>query len=101
MADLSRPLPAAPERHRSPQPAGACHTSEGAVPFLPAPAHRTTAKEAKEREAAAKAVCAGCAVRVECRRHALAARLPYGVRGGLTAAERRALFAVDPTPTAA
>ncbi|WP_046386021.1 WhiB family transcriptional regulator, partial [Kitasatospora aureofaciens] len=75
--------------------------SEGAVPFLPAPAHRTTAKEAKEREAAAKAVCAGCAVRVECRRHALAARLPYGVRGGLTAAERRALFAVDPTPTAA
>ncbi|MFD8708673.1 WhiB family transcriptional regulator [Kitasatospora sp. NPDC059648] len=101
MADLSRPLPAAPERHRSPEPRGACRTSEGAAPFLPAPAHRTTVQDAREREAAAKAVCAGCAVRVECRRHALAVREPYGVRGGLTASERRALFTADPAPAAA
>ncbi|MFJ9773526.1 WhiB family transcriptional regulator [Kitasatospora sp. NPDC101157] len=101
MADLSRPLPAAPARHRSPRPGGACQTSEGAALFLPAPVHRTTVKDAKEREEAAKAVCAGCAVRVECRRHALAVREPYGVRGGLTAAERRALFTADSTPTAA
>lgn len=38
-------------------------------------------------EAAAKAVCARCAVRVECGAFALVA-LPEGIAGGLTAAER-------------
>lgn len=38
--------------------------------------------------AAAKAVCAGCPVRAECLRFALAA-LPFGVAGGLTEDERR------------
>ncbi|MFH9349530.1 WhiB family transcriptional regulator [Kitasatospora sp. NPDC017646] len=101
MAAPVRPLSAAPEHHRGPEPGGACHTSDGAAAFLPAPARPLTAQEARAREEAAKAVCAGCAVRVECRRHALAVREPYGVRGGLTAAERRALFTADPAPTAA
>ncbi len=39
---------------------------------------------------AAKAVCAGCPVRVECLAEALA-RIPYGVAGGLTEHERRQL----------
>ncbi len=39
--------------------------------------------------AAAKAVCAGCVVRAECL--ADVAGLPYGIAGGLTAAERHRL----------
>jgi hypothetical protein len=37
---------------------------------------------------AAKAVCAGCPVRVQCLAEA---RIPYGIAGGLTAEERRGL----------
>lgn len=37
----------------------------------------------------AKAICAECPVRIECREHALETREPYGIWGGLTAAERR------------
>jgi WhiB family redox-sensing transcriptional regulator len=44
------------------------------------------------REAAAKAVCATCPVLVRCREHALAAREPYGVWGGLSEEERDALL---------
>lgn len=39
---------------------------------------------------AAKAVCAGCPVRAECLDEALV-RMPDGIAGGLTAAERRGL----------
>lgn len=42
-----------------------------------------------EQEAAAKAVCARCAVRAECLAFALVA-LPDGIAGGTTAAQRRA-----------
>lgn len=46
---------------------------------------------AYERQvAAAKAVCAGCLVRAECLDEALA-RVPDGIAGGLTPAERRQL----------
>ena len=46
---------------------------------------------AYERQvAAAKAVCAGCPVRAECLDEALA-RIPDGIAGGLTPAERRRL----------
>ena len=40
--------------------------------------------------AEAKAVCAGCPVRAECLDEALA-RIPDGIAGGLTPAERRRL----------
>ncbi|MCB5164456.1 WhiB family transcriptional regulator [Streptomyces bambusae] len=43
-------------------------------------------------EAAAKEICGSCPVRIPCRRHALAHRIPYGVRGGLTADERHVLL---------
>ncbi|HMA46917.1 MAG TPA: WhiB family transcriptional regulator [Frankiaceae bacterium] len=45
------------------------------------------------REAAAKAVCARCPVIGLCRDHALAAREPYGVWGGLSESEREELLA--------
>lgn len=49
------------------------------------------------QEAAAKAVCARCRVRVECLAFALVA-LPFGVAGGLTEAERRTRGRAAPAP---
>src|SRR5436305_10164243 len=40
----------------------------------------------------AKAICKRCPVLEQCRRHALSAREPYGVWGGLTEEERRELW---------
>jgi WhiB family transcriptional regulator, redox-sensing transcriptional regulator len=40
----------------------------------------------------AKAICQRCPVLEQCRRHALSAREPYGVWGGLTEEERRELW---------
>jgi WhiB family redox-sensing transcriptional regulator len=40
---------------------------------------------------AAKRICAACAVRVDCLTDALQHSEPYGVRGGLTANERKQL----------
>jgi WhiB family redox-sensing transcriptional regulator len=45
------------------------------------------------REAAAKAVCAGCPVRIACAEHALRVREPYGVWGGMTESEREEIVA--------
>jgi WhiB family redox-sensing transcriptional regulator len=50
---------------------------------------RGPAREARER--AAKAVCAACPVLAQCAAHALAVREPYGVWGGMSEDERRAL----------
>ncbi|MFJ6381160.1 WhiB family transcriptional regulator [Kitasatospora sp. NPDC092039] len=97
MADLSH-VSEAPQPRWSREPDGACHTADGGV--FGRSADEPVAA-ARAREEAAKAVCAGCDVRVECRRHALAAREPYGVWGGLTADERRALFTGDPVASAA
>ena len=44
------------------------------------------------REEAAKALCARCPVLETCRRHALEVQEPYGVWGGLSEAERRAIL---------
>lgn len=43
------------------------------------------------RVQAAKAVCAGCPVRVECAEHALTVGEAYGVWGGLSEDERAAM----------
>jgi WhiB family redox-sensing transcriptional regulator len=40
------------------------------------------------RDIKAKAICHGCPVLAQCRRHALTVREPYGVWGGLTESER-------------
>lgn len=44
-----------------------------------------------DREAAAKALCARCPVRLSCRAHALSVREPYGVWGGLSVSDRAEL----------
>ncbi len=50
-----------------------------------------TKQERDDREAAAKAVCATCPVRERCLEYALEAGERYGIWGGLTELERRAL----------
>jgi WhiB family redox-sensing transcriptional regulator len=45
----------------------------------------------ERREKRAKAVCARCPVRAECLADAEDTREAYGIRGGLTEAERRAI----------
>ncbi|WP_282204666.1 WhiB family transcriptional regulator [Kitasatospora fiedleri] len=88
MTKASR-LPGAQTHHWDWQLEGSCRTVGSEVFFRPANEGRA---EAREREQAAKRVCGGCPVRLECRRYALATREPYGVWGGLTEDERRALL---------
>jgi WhiB family transcriptional regulator, redox-sensing transcriptional regulator len=67
-----------------------CRRDEAGLFF--APSKEPTA-DRLSREAAAKRVCARCPVMIECREHALLQPEPYGVWGGLTAAERRVVLA--------
>ncbi|MEJ8637159.1 MULTISPECIES: WhiB family transcriptional regulator [Streptomyces] len=67
-----------------------CRRDEAGLFF--APSKEPTAARLS-REEAAKRVCARCPVMVECREHALLQPEPYGVWGGLTAAERRVVLA--------
>ena len=46
----------------------------------------------RNRESAAKAVCARCPVVTECAMHSLAVREPYGVWGGLSEDDREAVY---------
>ena len=86
-------LSAAPDRLRTRRPEGACRTADA----FRRPAHEARAA-AEQRTAAAKAVCARCDVRIECRRQALADRDLSGVRGGLSPEERAALLTLDHRP---
>ncbi|MBK3640951.1 MULTISPECIES: WhiB family transcriptional regulator [Streptomyces] len=47
----------------------------------------------------AKALCSGCVVRTECLAYALDQRIEFGVWGGMTERERRALLRRRPTVT--
>lgn len=71
------------------QERGACSDGDPTVFFHPegerGPARRL-------RELKAVAVCAGCRVVDDCRRHALAAREPFGVWGGLTERQRELMY---------
>ena len=68
----------------------ACRRDEAGLFFAPSK-EPTAARLA--REESAKRVCARCPVLLECREHALSQPEPYGVWGGLTAAERRVVLA--------
>lgn len=68
----------------------ACRSDEAGLFF--APSKEPTAARLS-REEAAKRVCARCPVMLECQEHALLQPEPYGVWGGLTAAERRVVLA--------
>jgi WhiB family redox-sensing transcriptional regulator len=69
---------------------GSCRDVDPAVFFHP-DGERGPARAL--REATAKAVCATCPVLRQCRTHALRAREPYGVWGGLSEADREEMFA--------
>lgn len=56
------------------------------------PEHAETVKEKRDREDAAKGVCAVCPVQNECLEYALDAREAYGIWGGMTEVERKALL---------
>jgi WhiB family redox-sensing transcriptional regulator len=68
----------------------ACRRDEAGLFFAPSK-EPTAARLAREEHA--KRVCARCPVLLECREHALLQPEPYGVWGGLTAAERRVVLA--------
>lgn len=46
----------------------------------------------QRRDASAKAICQECPVVRECGEHALAVQEPYGIWGGMTEAEREAVY---------
>jgi len=68
---------------------GACRGESTELFFHPE-GERGPARAA--REAAAKAICARCCVVKECGEHALSAREPYGVWGGMSESEREAIL---------
>jgi WhiB family redox-sensing transcriptional regulator len=71
----------------------ACRGPESVLFFPPALPERRDEREAREQKA--KQFCAHCTVRQPCLDFALRVREPHGIWGGLTEAERRALWATD------
>ena len=65
----------------------ACRDGDARL-FFPPENERSRSRSRTRREAAAKQLCGECAVRSACLHHALSAREPYGVWGGLTESER-------------
>jgi WhiB family redox-sensing transcriptional regulator len=84
MTDLSR-LPGPLSDHWDWQLRGACRGRDADLFFHP---EGERGPRRAGREAAAKAVCAGCPVLLRCREAALLSREPYGVWGGLSEHER-------------
>lgn len=72
-------------RHRA-----ACRGADASWYF--APNYFEKRQEKNAREAKAKAVCAGCPVRVDCLEYAIRLREPHGLWGGLNEMERRAIL---------
>ena len=96
MADVARlPGPNADLWHW--QLAGACRGEDPSLFFHPE-GERGPARAG--REAAAKAVCAGCPVILQCATHALKVREPYGVWGGLSEDDREAVYRSERYATA-
>ncbi|GJF30053.1 transcriptional regulator WhiB [Kitasatospora sp. NE20-6] len=84
------PAPADPLEDNPWHTGAACRRDEAGLFFAPSK-EPTAARLAREEQA--KQVCARCPVLLECREHALVQPEPYGVWGGLTAAERRVVLA--------
>jgi WhiB family redox-sensing transcriptional regulator len=89
MTDISR-LPVPLIENWEWQLLGACRTQDTELFFHP---EGERGPRRSGREAAAKAVCGPCPVLEMCRQHALSAREPYGVWGGLSEGEREAVYA--------
>lgn len=91
MADTRR-LPGPVEKIWEWQLHGACRGMDSAYFFHPDGERGATRQVRADR---AKAICRSCPVIEECRRHAIAAREPYGIWGGMTEDERRALVPAE------
>lgn len=78
------------ERARGWQFEAACRGEDTALFFAPSYFEKRAEKDA--REAKAKVICAGCAVREACLDYALRIREAHGVWGGLNELERRQLL---------
>jgi WhiB family redox-sensing transcriptional regulator len=89
MAEISR-LPGPVADLWEWQLVGACRDADPTLFFHPE-GERGPAR--RNRDAAAKTICAACPVMTQCREHALAVREPYGVWGGLTEDDREAIYA--------
>ncbi|MFJ3923167.1 WhiB family transcriptional regulator [Streptomyces sp. NPDC090022] len=87
MSDVVR-LPGAVLQHWQWQSGAACRALGPGRFFHPA---GERGEDREGRDEAAKRVCARCPVRQACLDHALRTREPYGVWGGLTEEERKAL----------
>ncbi|MEX2289428.1 MAG: WhiB family transcriptional regulator [Mycobacteriales bacterium] len=84
MTDISR-LPAPQVEVWEWQLKGACRGHDPSLFFHP---EGERGPRRAGREAAAKAVCAGCPVLLACRTHALSVREPYGIWGGMSEHDR-------------
>ena len=85
MAEISRlPIPVMEEWEWQYQ--GACRDLDPEMFFHP---DGERGPRRRNRENAAKAVCASCPVIAACRAHALAVQEPYGIWGGLSESDRR------------
>lgn len=71
--------------------AAACRGRDQSRAFYP-PMHHESRDERAQREQLAKTICMGCPVQAACRDYALGIREPFGIWGGLTEYERRALL---------
>jgi WhiB family transcriptional regulator, redox-sensing transcriptional regulator len=69
----------------------ACRGPAHSGAFYP-PVHHETRDQRAQRELLAKALCQTCPVRRACLEHALCTREPFGIWGGLTEHERRAML---------
>jgi len=69
---------------------GACRSADPLLFFHPQN-ERGSARLRRDR--AAKLICAGCPVRLECADYAVRAREPYGVWGGLSEEDREQIYA--------
>ena len=71
---------------------GACRGMDSVYFFNP-DGERGPARE--RRDINAKMVCSGCPVLMQCRKHALRVREPYGIWGGLSPRERDGILKGD------
>ncbi len=92
MAELSR-LPGPMIEVWEWQFQGNCRHMDPALFFHPEGERGPTRQR---RDDAAKSICATCPVIEACREHALLAREPYGIWGGLTVDERNRIIESDP-----
>jgi WhiB family redox-sensing transcriptional regulator len=91
MAEISR-LPQPIADHWDWQYQGACRTLPSEMFFHP---DGERGPRRRNRENAAKAICATCPVLIQCREHALAVQEPYGIWGGLSEEDRLAIIGQD------